>query len=284
MKTNTGFNISRVEPCSVSVLLACILCAQHKDNIMHCYQYPDKSELPPSSWFGASVSAVHISTHSVWHSMDESTATVIFSFSLLLIWRGHFNSMLLCIFWLSCLSSLAYITPVLWIGTLPALDMVNWTFYGLWKGVFFIFHFYSWALSLAVNAFKTDSALLDSWIKTMAPIMATGCGWWPVKKAWGCWFWDLSAVSVPGVTHRHNISEAAVCAHDISPACTEYLVVTTSRGLWAFHLSPLTLHLNVIVTVVCLCTDFLCCCVFSCVLLSSSIWLCLSPGESPLLG
>lgn len=230
--------------------------------------------------------STYIFIHSVWHSMDESTATVIFSFSLLLIRRGHFNSMLLCIFWLSCLSSLAYITPVLWIGTLPALDMVNWTFYGLWKGVFFIFHFYSWALGLAVNAFKTDSALLDSWIKTMAPIMATGCGWWPVKKAWACWFWDLSAVSLPGVTHRHNISEAAVCVHDISPACTEYLVVPTSRGLWTSHLCPLTLHLSVVVTVVCLYTDFLCCCLFffSRALLSSRIWLRLSPGESPLLG
>lgn len=38
---------------------------------------------------------------------------------------------------------------LLWIGVLEALDMVNWTFYGLWKGFFLVIIiiialFYSW--------------------------------------------------------------------------------------------------------------------------------------------
>lgn len=152
-----------------------IVCAQHKDNTMHFYRQPDKSELPPTVDLEPRP-ARHIYLLNTQY--DTAWMNPLPEFSLLLIWRGHFNSTLLCIFWLSCLSSLADITSALWIGTLLALDMVNWTFYGLWKGVFFIFHFYSWALNLAVNASKKDSALLDSWIKSMLPIMAVVGGHW----------------------------------------------------------------------------------------------------------
>lgn len=268
---------------------------------MHCYQWPDKSELPPSSWFGASSSAAHISLYTVY---DTAWMNPLPEFPLLLIWRGHFNSMRLCIFWLSCLSSLAYITSVLWIDTLLALDMVNWTFYGFWKGVFFIFHFYSWALNLAVNAFKTDSALLDSWIKTMLPSMTTDCSRWPLMKAWASWFFFsmtlLSVVSSPSPTHRHYVS--LVCTWHFTslerwqkyhqfPHQEEYDGFRYSTS----HLNHVILHLNVVIPVVlfkipsalsCL-NRYLCDGLFSfgcCVLFSTHIWLCLTPGEFPLLG
>lgn len=40
-----------------------------------------------------------------------------------------------------CLSLPAYITSILQIGALVALDMVNWIFYGLWKAAFLSFAF-----------------------------------------------------------------------------------------------------------------------------------------------
>lgn len=226
-------------------------------------------------------------------------------FCLLLIWRGHFISMLLRIFWLSCLSSLAYITSALWIGTLLALDMVNGTFYGLWKGVFFIFHSYSWALNLAVNAFKTDSALLDSWIKTMLPIMTAGCGLWPVKKAWAFLFpWRFLVLHYCPVQPTNVTFQRPSCVHDIWPACndgwntTEYPAVTTSRGTWWLSIlnvllkscdaSPKCCHpLGSCTFFLPFEQIFLCCALFSfgcCVLFSTRIWLCLTPGEFPLLG
>lgn len=138
---------------------------------MHCYHWPDKSELPPGSWFGASASAGHISLYTVY---DTAWMIQLPEFCLLLIWRGQFNSMRLCIFWLSMfiILSIHHIHVMNrhpagpWYGKLDILWFMK-------RGVF-IFCFYSWPPNLAVNAFKTDSALLDSWIKTMLPIMTTG--------------------------------------------------------------------------------------------------------------
>lgn len=58
--------------------------SEHKNNIMHCYQQADTSELPPSTWFGAWAGAAHISSYTVY---DTAWMDPLPEFCLLLIGR-----------------------------------------------------------------------------------------------------------------------------------------------------------------------------------------------------
>lgn len=159
--------------------LRCILlpCAEHKNNIMHCYQQADTSELPPSTWFGAWASAAHISSYTVY---DTAWIDPLPEFCLLLIGQGTFQfaPLLYILTFMFIIFRIYITTPVMnrhpagsWYGKLDILLFM--------KSTVFISHFYSWASDLTINVLKTDSALLDSGIKAMALIMtllALVCG------------------------------------------------------------------------------------------------------------
>lgn len=167
------------------------------------------------------------------------------------------------------------------------------------KSAVFIFHFYSWALDLTVNAFKTDSALLGSWIKAMVLIMTLLASdhssvllvFLPSR--------DFRVLCHCTIQFAEITFQSPLCAHDISPACnngwnsTECVAVPTSTWIWSSDLNQVTLHLNavipwIVVTFFCIWTDFCVCArsvvCFPCVLFASHIWLHLTPGEFSLLG
>lgn len=157
--------------------------------------------------------STYIFIHSVWHSMDESTARVL-SFADR---RGDISIRRSSVYFDFRVYHPSHIhhIPVMnrhpagsWYGKLDVLLFM--------KSAVFISHFYSWALDLTVNAFKTDSALLGSWIKAMAPIMtllAVVCGQWSQlgPPGFSPFMRFPSAVSLHCPTHRDNISEPLVC-------------------------------------------------------------------------
>lgn len=158
-----------------SILLPC---AEHKNNIMHCYQQADTSELPPSIWFGAWASAAHISSYT---ADDTARIDPLPEFCLLMIGQRTFQfaALLYILTFMFIIFHIYITTPVMnrhpagsWYGKLDILLFM--------KSTVFISHFHSWPpLDLAVNVLKTDSALLDSWIKAMVLIMtllALVCG------------------------------------------------------------------------------------------------------------
>lgn len=100
-----------------------------------------------------------------------------------------------------------------WYGKLDILLFI--------KSAVFISHFYSWAPDLAVNVLKTDSALLDSWIKSMMLIMTllalVCCQTLAAQSAELSHLHEVSWECC--VTARSNLAfPIPLCTHDISPS------------------------------------------------------------------
>lgn len=182
-------------------------CAEHKNNIMHCYQQADTSELPPSTWFGAWAIAAYISSYPVY---DTAWMDPLPEFCLVLIGQGAFQfvALLYILTFMFIIFRIYITTPVMnrhpacsWYGKLDILLFI--------KSTVFISHFYSWAPDLAVDVLKTDSALLDSWIKAMALIvtlLALVCG--QALAAWSADLFPLHEVSWECcVTALSNLAE-----------------------------------------------------------------------------
>lgn len=259
---------------------------------MHSYLCPDKSESPPGSWFGASANAGHISLFTFY---DTARGIRSPEFCPLLIWkRGTPQfTVCLCIFWLSMFIVFSiHHVPVMnrhpagpWYGKLDILWFMK-------RGVF-ISHLYSWGRSLAVNAFKTDSALLDSWIKAMLLIITV--------LASSCLFGFLSPGGFSVLSHRPvqlfiTTLHRPLCVYDISKDCDDgrniiyYLLLPNKKKNrdYSHHFlnspksnTPLhhCLHMNW------LCLETSICAPLDAAFLSPArIWLRLTPGEFPLLG
>lgn len=202
--------------------------------------------------------STYIFIHCVWHSMDESIARLspvtdrkrTFQFNALM----YILTFLFIIFSIHHIHVMNRHPAGAWYGKLDILWFMK-------RGVF-IFHFYSWALDLVVNAFKTDSALLVSWIKTMLPSSrTTGCSRWPLKEAWASSFpwhsWELYNFPVQPT----DTFQRLLYVHDI------YQLVTMAEippSIWQFphqeeydsfryltsHLNHVIICLNVVILVV----------------------------------
>ena len=143
--------------------------------------------------------STYIFIHNVWHSMEESIARVLPVTDMRVTIQFSLPMYILTLMFI--IFSIHH--TLLWTDTLLNLDMVNWTFCALWEGCFFHL-FYSWASNPAVNVFKTDSALLNSWIRMMFSIMTSGSVLWPLKNTWFSIFTNLFPV-------QHNTSGTLVC-------------------------------------------------------------------------
>lgn len=187
-------------------------------------------------------------------------------------------------FWLPHLSSLAYINSELWIGALPALDMVNWTFYGLWKLVCF---FYLPLLFMSPEARGKCLQNRFSFIRLMNKSDGARHNDWLVVGGE-----KSSLLVVP--RHRFQVRTSAVtfqgpsCVNYISAACDS---IETSQSVKLFPHQEDHGSLTLIVWYSKCCHPLSTCnsCLplnfFLCSgLFSTHIWLCLTPGEFPLLG
>ncbi len=147
---------------------------------------------------------------------------------------------------------------------------------------------------------KNDVAYYDYWLW----LVASG-----EKKAWASCFslffpWHFLALYHCPVLPTNLTFQRPSCVHDISAACndswntTECPAAPTSRGVWWLSIlhvllkprdaSPKCCHpLGSCAFFLPFEQTFLSCGLFSfgcCVLFSTRIWLCLTPGEFPLLG
>lgn len=222
--------------------------------------------------------------------MDESTATVLSVPDM----KGtiQFSALMYILTFMFIILRIHHIHVInrhpagSWYGKLDILWFMK-------RGVV-IFHFYSWALNPTVNAFKTDSALLDSWIKWCPHHEAADGGqWWKLDPP-GFLFPQRFRVWCH-CSDQDNISETPVCYmtfHRLvtiaeTPLSSSSSHTKRSMNVWlkSCDASPkccrplgscnIVLPLNgLFCVVVC----------FPCALFSTHTWPCLTPGEFHLLG